>query len=299
MKKVVVGTRTSPLALWQTNHIIDLLQQVAPDWQIESSRYITEGDRNLSQPLPEIGGKGLFTEQLEQALRAGEIDLAVHSLKDLPIESAESLTIGAIIGRADVRDALISPDGMTLAQLPYGAIVGTSSLRRQGQLLAVRPDLQCRPIRGNVGTRIEKVQRGEYDAAVLAVAGLERLQLQSLISERLPLELMLPAPAQGALGVQCRADDAEMLAMLAKIDCTEVRWAVSAERAFLHALGGGCSVPVGAYALVQKGELYLRAVVVSPDGSALFRASGHGHDPDQLGQRLAESVLEQGAGKWL
>ncbi|MCB0111257.1 MAG: hydroxymethylbilane synthase, partial [Caldilineaceae bacterium] len=210
---LVLGTRTSELALWQTNHIIAQLQQAWPQLHCEQVPFITKGDRTQSEgkPLPAIGGKGLFTAELEASLHSGQIDLAVHSLKDLPVEESPGLTIGAITSRADVRDALVARNGWTLATLPNGAVVGTSSTRRAAQLLAHRPDLIVRSIRGNVPTRVRKVLDGEYDATLLAVAGLERLGLMEHVTALLPLALMLPAPGQGALAVQCRADDMQTL----------------------------------------------------------------------------------------
>jgi hydroxymethylbilane synthase len=300
--KIIVGTRTSDLALWQTNHIIAQLEAAWPGLHCERQPFVTKGDRTQAagQALPAIGGKGLFTAELEHALRSGEIDIAVHSLKDLPVENSPGLTIGAIPARADVRDVLVARDGLTLATLPPGAVVGTSSTRRAAQLLAHRPDLTIRTIRGNVPTRIRKVHDGDYDATLLAAAGLLRLGLQDAVTEFLPLTLMLPAPGQGALAVQCRADDAATLALLAALDDAVVRAAVSAERTFLHALGGGCSAPVAAYAAPDAtGNLQLTALVGSTDGTTLLRvtaANGQSSSsPEELGLAAATDALAQGA----
>ena len=293
---LTLGSRTSKLALWQTDFVMRQLQQARPGLACRVQTFVTKGDKNLDQPLPEIGGKGLFTLELENALRAGTIDLAVHSLKDLPVENAPGLTIGAIISRADVRDVLIARQGLLLASLPPGATVGTSSLRRQAQLLNARPDLKVRSIRGNVETRIGKVMAGAYDGAVLAAAGVTRLGLEEQVAQWLPLSLMLPAPGQGALAVQCRADDEPTLRLLAAVDDAAVRAAVTAERSFLSHLGGGCAVPVAAYAVPEPaGALHLTGLVASPDGQELIRLEGKGEEPMQLGAHLARQAMAQGA----
>jgi hydroxymethylbilane synthase len=276
-----------------------LLQAAAPGLQIREVLMSTEGDRVLDKPLPEIGGKGLFTAELEQALHAGEIDLVVHSLKDLPVEPAAGLVVAAIPARADAHDVLISAQGWTIDDLPQGAKVGTSSLRRSAQLLARRPDLRLLPLRGNVDTRIRKALQGEYDAIVLAAAGVTRLGLESHISQYLPFELMLPAPGQGALAVQCRAVDLELLALLVQIDDPATRAAVEAERAFLQGLGGGCSAPVAAYATVVDGQVNLVGLAASPDGQHMAHVAGVGQSARALGLALAVRALEQGAGEWL
>jgi hydroxymethylbilane synthase len=301
-KTVVIGTRTSKLALWQTNHVKQQLENHWPDLECRLEPFVTQGDKTLDKPLPQIGGKGLFTAELESALRDGRIDLAVHSLKDLPIEDAPGLTLGAIGSRADVRDVLIAQNGWTLATLPQGAVVGTSSLRRQAQLLAHRPDLEVRSIRGNVDTRIGKVLDGAYDAAVLAGAGVTRLEMDACISEWLSLELMLPAPGQGALAVQCRADDAATLEWLTVIDDEMTRACVTAERAFLGGLGGGCSLPVGAYAQFVDDEIHLAGLVAETSGKMVIRVVGNSHLagsrrklPQQLGADLAQEALAEGA----
>jgi hydroxymethylbilane synthase len=294
------GTRTSALALWQTNYVMDRLRAAWPGLLCQIQPFSTQGDRTQAQnkPLPEIGGKGLFTQELEEALLRGTIDLAIHSLKDLPVADAPGLTVGAIPSREDVRDALVARNGWTLATLPPGAVVGTSSTRRTAQLLAARPDLTIKPIRGNVDTRIRKVQNGEYDATLLAAAGLRRLGLSEAVSEWLPLSTMLPAPGQGALAIQCRAEDADVLRLLAAIEDPLVRLAVTAERRFLQALGGGCSAPVAAYAqpvVAGQTRLHLDALVASTDGRTLVRVTGEGAGA-ALGAALAETALAQGAG---
>jgi hydroxymethylbilane synthase len=236
---------------------------------------------------------------LEQALLDGRIHLAVHSLKDLPVEDSPGLTLGAIVGRADVRDVLIAANGRTLETLPRGAIVGTSSLRRQSQLRRQRPDLDVRSIRGNVETRIRKVHEGQYDATVLAAAGVTRLGLEEHVAEWLPLETMLPAPGQGALAVQCRADDDETLRLLAAIHQPEVAAAVTAERVFLHALGGGCATPVAAYGVWKDGRLQLIGYVGAVNGMTMVRVHSSGEDPEVLGQALAQEAIAEGAAEIL
>src|SRR5512134_1037358 len=248
--KLIFATRPSALARWQTRWVINALQGIYPDLIFKEKVITTKGDRVLDKPLPEIGGKGLFTQELESELLSGAVHCAVHSLKDLPVENPDGLTIGCISARAEVRDALVSRDGFTLATLPQNAVVGTSSLRRAAQLLAARPDLKTQSLRGNVDTRLRKALEGQYDAIILAGAGLTRLGLDQHVTEWLPLEVMLPAPGQGALAVQCRAADQTTLGLLAALEDESVRKAVTAERAFLQALGGGCAVPVAAYATV-------------------------------------------------
>lgn len=296
-EKLIFATRPSALARWQTQYIIQQLQNAWSGLTCNEEVITTKGDRVLDKPLPEIGGKGLFTFELEEALREGRVDAAVHSLKDLPTEDASGLIVGVIHQRADVRDALICPAGHTLDELPEGAVVGTSSTRRAAQLLALRPNLQIKSIRGNVDTRIRKAETDEYDAIILAAAGVTRLGLDAHITAYLPLDVMLPAPGQGALAVQCRADDEETLRLLQALDHAPTRLTVTAERAFLEALGGGCSIPVGAYALFseQLSVISLQGVVAAVDGRSIIRVRGEGRDPHELGQRLAEEALAQGA----
>jgi hydroxymethylbilane synthase len=293
------ATRPSALARWQTMHVMHALQLAWPELTCEQIVMATRGDHVLDKPLPKIGGKGLFTYELEQALLEGRVQVAVHSLKDLPTEDASGLMIGAILKREDVHDALVCREGNDLDGLPSGAVIGTSSLRRKAQLLAYRSDLRVRDIRGNVDTRLRKLDEGQYDAVILAAAGLARLDLKARISQYLPFEIMLPAPGQGALAVQCRAGDEGTLAYLDALESVDTRLAVNAERAFLAGLGGGCSLPVGALATVADGSVDLQAVVLSPDGSGKLRLQASGSDPLQLGHLLAQEALERGAGELL
>lgn len=290
-----LGTRTSQLALWQTNHVVAQLQHHWPQLQCELIHHVTQGDKRLDRPLPEIGGKGLFTAELEEALRQGEIDLAVHSLKDLPVEDPADLLIGAILSREETRDVMVAREGWTLATLPQGAVVGTSSLRRQAQLLAARPDLDVRSIRGNVDTRLRKVLTGEYHAAVMAGAGLSRLGLTEHITEWIAPDVMLSAPGQGALAVQCRADDTAVRTLLAAIHDADAAATTTAERQLLLRLGGGCSAPIGAWAQIRSGQIDLRARIASVDGRHVFDANAVGSDPYTLAGEVAESLLSQGA----
>jgi len=291
--ELVLATRRSSLARWQTESVRSQLAACWPALRLEIIEVVTQGDRSLERPLPEIGGKGVFTQELETALREGRADLAVHSLKDLPTEVPEDLTVGAVLSRGDPRDVLVGAEGRDLAALPPGATVGTSSLRRQAQLLALRPELCTRPVRGNVETRIDKVRRGEFQAVVLAAAGLLRLGLERHASQWFELEQMLPAPGQGAIAVQCRADDQATLELLAAIDHAPSRRTTTAERAFLHALGAGCSAPVGAFAEPRGDQLHLRAVLADPDGTMLLRLQASGEDPIGLGRDLALQALKE------
>jgi hydroxymethylbilane synthase len=297
--KLIFATRPSALARWQTHWVIEALQGIYPDLLCEENVITTKGDKILDKPLPEIGGKGLFTQELESELLSGAVHCAVHSLKDLPVENPDGLRIGCIPVRAEVRDALISKHGFTLNSLPGDAIVGTSSLRRAAQLRAARPDLKTESLRGNVDTRLRKALEGQYDAIVLAGAGLTRLGLGSHVTEWLSLDVMLPAPGQGALAVQCRADDETTLGILAALDDESTRKNVSAERAFLSGLGGGCAVPVAAYAETFVGThtpaIRLTGLVISVDGSQAIQVTGEGTDPLALGYELAQNAIVQGA----
>jgi hydroxymethylbilane synthase len=304
--KLIFATRPSALARWQTQWVIGALKGLHPNLECEEKVITTQGDKILDKPLPEIGGKGLFTQELEMELLSGAVHCAVHSLKDLPVENQAGLTIGCIPGRAEVRDALVSRDGHTLATLPEGATVGTSSLRRAAQLLARRPDLLTEPLRGNVDTRVRKALDGQYDAIILAGAGLTRLGLERHVTEWLSLDVMLPAPGQGALAVQCRADDQETLGLLAALEDPSTRKSVTAERAFLSGLGGGCSVPVAAYAIVESAVMSLpkeqrprviklTGLVISEDGKKAIQVSRTGFDARLLGNELAHRAIAQGA----
>ncbi len=294
-----LGTRTSRLATWQAEHVARSLEAAWPGVRVDFVPFVTQGDRTLDQPLPEIGGKGLFTLELERALLDGRIDLAVHSLKDLPTADPDGLALGAITERADPRDAWVCPAGLALAGLAERAVVGTSSLRRASQLLRQRPDLDVRSIRGNVETRIRKTREGGYDATVLAVAGLDRLGLMGEATAVLDLDTMLPAPGQAALAVQVRADDPAVRDRVAALDHAETRAAVEAERHFLAALGGGCSAPIAALATTADGTLSLRGRVCSVDGSqtvGVEQAVAVGPDAARaLGHVAAETALSDGA----
>ncbi len=292
--KLIFATRASTLARWQTRSVMQSLQTLSPSVECEERILTTKGDRIIDHPLPEIGGKGVFTEELESAILEGKVQLAVHSLKDLPVEERLGLVIGAIPARADARDVLVSSRGFTLETLPEGAHIGTSSLRRSAQLLNCRPDLVVEPLRGNVETRLHKALDDRFAAIILAGAGLARLGLENTITEWLSTETMLPAPGQGALAVECRADDQSTLKLLGMIEDQDTRRAVMAEREFLRHLGGGCSLPVGAYARID-GSIHLDGVVASPDGRRLIRVSGEGNDPLELGSGLAEQAFQAGA----
>lgn len=298
-RPLTIGTRGSALARWQTDWVMTRLGAASSGLNCQTKLFTTSGDRILDKPLPEIGGKGLFTEELENALRSGEIDLAVHSLKDLPIDDSSGLIIGAICVREDARDVLIARDDWTLATLPPSARVGTSSLRRSAQLRAARPDLTLLPLRGNVDTRLRKAMQGEYEAIVLAAAGVIRLGLRDRITEYLSFDVMLPAPGQGAMAVQCRADDSITRDLLTALDDPASRAAVTAERSFLNGLGGGCSAPVAAYAEFKDRSLQMTGLVASVDGQRVIRVSGEGNDPLALGVELAQQALAQNAGELL
>ncbi|MEM1094609.1 MAG: hydroxymethylbilane synthase [Bacteroidota bacterium] len=292
---VRAGTRTSRLARWQTAHVLARLEAVGAG-PSEVVPFTTKGDRIIDKPLPAIGGKGLFTAELEAALHERRIDLAVHSLKDLPTASVPGLTIGAVFGRSDVRDVIVGEAGVTLEALPEGAIVGTSSHRRAAQVLHHRPDVVIASIRGNVPTRVEKVRTGQYTVAIMAAAGLARLGMHDAIASYLTTEAMIPAPGQGALAVQCRADDEAVLALLAQIDDPQDRAATTAERTFLASLEAGCSTPLAAYASVQPdGTLHMHALVASVDGRQRVEVEGAGGDPVELGEALAEEARQGGA----
>ncbi len=291
----MIATRPSPLARWQAHAVEEALARRWPELSFRTVVIKTVGDRTLDQPLPAIGGKGAFTSELEESLRNRKVDLAVHSLKDLPIENSPDLVLGAILMREDARDVLISSSGAGLSDLAAGASVGTSSPRRRSQILALRPDLLVRSIRGNVETRIRKVREGQYEAAVLAAAGVLRLGLAEHIAEWFPLDEMLPAPGQGALAVQCREEDKQVLDLLRPLISKPIQAAVTAERAFLSQLGGGCLLPVGAYAETQKGDIKLFGVVASVDGRTVVRVAGRGSKPRELGEKLGAEALARGA----
>lgn len=299
--KLVFATRPSALARWQTQWVISALQTAHPGLACEEKIITTQGDKILDKPLPEIGGKGFFTQELESELLAGAVRCAVHSLKDLPVENPEGLTVGCVPVRAEVRDALISAKGYTLESLPPASVIGTSSSRRAAQLLSARPDLITASLRGNVDTRLRKALDGQYDAIILAGAGLTRLGLEFHVTQWLPLDIMLPAPGQGALAVQCLADDVETLSLLSALEDIPTRTAVTAERQFLLGLGGGCAVPIAAYAAVseQQSAIRLTGLIASVEGKKLIKVSGEGTDPIELGNRVAREAIARGANEIL
>lgn len=304
METLIIGSRRSPLARIQSELVRRLLLESWPDLQVEIEFMDTRGDRNREDPLPAIGGKGLFTAELETALHEGRIDLAVHSLKDLPVEDTPGLAVLAVPERADTHDVLVSRRAARLEDLPQGAVVGTSSLRRAAQVLAQRPDLRIKDIRGNVDTRLAKLDNPEfgYDAILLAQAGLSRLGRADLAyAYPIPHHQVLPAPGQGALGIQGRADDAKTGRYLQVLEHPPTRSAVTAERAFLAGLGGGCSLPVAAMGVVSTARLEVQGLVATPGGDRVIRVSGSDNADAArlLGQRLAEETLARGAGQLL
>lgn len=301
-ERLVLGSRASDLARTQARRVAALLEEAWPGLTVEIEWITTTGDRVLDKPLPEIGGKGLFTAELEAALRQEEIDAAVHSLKDLPTDLGGEFAVLGVPEREDPRDVLLGPGGgLQPGDLPEGAVVGTSSLRRKAQLLARRPDCRVRDVRGNVETRVEKMHDGAYDAVLLAAAGLRRLELLGAGTAFLEPPGWLPAPGQGALGVEGRADDAATRRLLSRLEADDVRAEVEAERALLATLEGGCLVPVGALGRVDGSDLRLDAVVLPEDGSRELRASGSSPPGEAaaLGRRLADELLEAGADRIL
>ncbi|WP_368192996.1 hydroxymethylbilane synthase [Aeromonas sp. s8] len=292
-----IATRKSPLALWQANFVKDRLEALHPQLQVELVPMSTQGDKILDTPLAKVGGKGLFVKELETAMLEGRADIAVHSMKDVPVEFPEGLGLHTICEREDPRDAFVSNRFKAIAELPQGAVVGTSSLRRQCQLRAARPDLVIRDLRGNVNTRLAKLDAGEYDAIILAAAGLKRLEMAHRITAFIEPEQSLPANGQGAVGIECRLDDTELHALLAPLEHTETRARVLTERAMNRALQGGCQVPIGAYALVEGEQIWLRGLVGSPDGSQVIRDEIRGPlaDGEALGEQLAQRLLAAGA----
>lgn len=297
MRKIIIGSRKSKLALTQTNWVIEQLKMLSSDLEFEVKEIVTKGDKILDVTLSKVGGKGLFVKEIEQAMMEKEIDMAVHSMKDMPAVLPEGFTIGCIPKRVDPRDAFISTNKKGLMELEAGAVVGTSSLRRSAQILAKRPDLTIKWIRGNIDTRLRKLNDGEYDAIVLAAAGLERMGWSSeVVTEYLNTEVCLPAVGQGALGIECRQSDHELLTLLSKLSDEQTKQCVVAERAFLKKIEGGCQVPIGGYAeLTANGEVTLTGLVGSPDGKLIIHEQMVGKDPEQLGEALAQKLLEKGA----
>lgn len=294
---VVIGTRGSQLAIWQAEWVQTQLKQLAPDLSVVLKRIQTSGDKIQDVPLAKVGGKGLFVKEIEEALLRKDIDLAVHSMKDLPAELPTGLTIICIPEREDPRDALLTRDGKNLDALSLGARVGTSSLRRQSQLLHVRPDLQIEMLRGNVDTRLRKLQENQFDAIVLAAAGLRRLGWDAHITECLPLNVSLPAIGQGALGIEGRADDGFVRDLVAKLEHQPTRVTVTAERALLKRLEGGCQVPIAGHAVLQGECLTLEGLVASLDGKRYVRCSldGSMSEAEFIGTKVAEELLDRGA----
>jgi hydroxymethylbilane synthase len=292
MARLRIGSRGSQLALWQANHISALLREHGHQVEIEIIK--TTGDKITDVALAKVGTKGMFTKEIEEALLERRVNLAVHSLKDLPTELAPEFELAAITQRENPRDALLSRHFTSISDLPQRSRVGTSSLRRQAQLKAIRPDLGIFPLRGNVDTRLRKLEDGEYDAIILASAGLNRLGRTEWIRAILPVEVMCPAVGQGALGIEIRSGDQPARALLDFLNCAAARAATTCERALLNQLGGGCQVPIGAYAEVQNGTLHLTAVVARPDGSSLLREHDSGADPQRLGETVGQRLLQRG-----
>ena len=299
--QIIIGTRGSKLALWQADYVEQRLREEYPGLQVTQKRISTKGDRILDVPLAKIGGKGLFTKELEEEMLSGSIDLAVHSLKDMPAKVPDGLMIAAVTKRLDPGDALVSNRFSSFSELPQGARVGTSSLRRRAQLLCARPDLTMIDLRGNVNTRLRKLDEGEYDAIVLAVAGLKRLGFADRIREVLPQTMVLPAVGQGALAIETRAADKETRDMLAFLRDDETICCAEAERSFLARVEGGCQVPVGVYATAEDDDLKIEAVIASLDGRRSYRGTVNGAKADaaKLGKGLAEKLLNEGGAKIL
>ncbi|MEO1820031.1 MULTISPECIES: hydroxymethylbilane synthase [Pseudomonas] len=292
-----IATRKSALALWQAEYVKARLEQLDPSVAVSLVPMVSRGDQLLDSPLAKIGGKGLFVKELETAMLNDEADLAVHSMKDVPMQFPEGLGLYAICEREDPRDAFVSNHYADLDALPAGSVVGTSSLRRQAQIMARRPDLQIRFLRGNVNTRLAKLDAGEYDAIVLATAGLLRLGFDARIRYPMPPEVSLPAGGQGAVGIECRSSDTELQALLVQLNDEDSALRVRAERALNTRLNGGCQVPIACYAERENGELWLRGLVGDPDGQRMLRAEARGPEaePEALGIAVAEDLLAQGA----
>ncbi|CAH0346333.1 hydroxymethylbilane synthase [Bacillus sp. CECT 9360] len=297
MRKIIVGSRRSKLAITQTNWVIDQLKQLGVPFEFEVKEIVTKGDQIQDVTLSKVGGKGLFVKEIEQAMLNKEIDMAVHSMKDMPAVLPDGLTIGSIPPREDYRDALISKNHIPFEELKEGAVIGTSSLRRSAQLLHRRPDLEIKWIRGNVDTRLEKLANEDYDAIILAAAGLSRLGWkQEVVTQFLEADLSLPAVGQGALSIECREDDLELLAELKKLTCEETRLAVEAERAFLDKMEGGCQVPIAGLGTVKEdGAVSLAALVASPDGQTIYKEVVEGKNPIEVGKEAARLLSGRGA----
>lgn len=301
MDTLRIATRQSALAMWQANHIKAQLQILHPQLKVVLHPLTSKGDKILDVPLAKIGGKGLFVKELEHAILRGEADIAVHSMKDLPMEFPEGLGLAVICEREDPRDAWVSNTYPNLSSLPTGAVVGTSSLRRQSQLLAQHPNIEVRFLRGNVNTRLAKLDNEDYDGIILAAAGLKRLAMGARIRDHLTPEQCLPAAGQGAIGIECRLDDSDTRALIAPLNHQLSAEQVLAERAMNRRLEGGCQVPIGGYAIHEHGELWLRGLVANPDGSTIITDEQRGSpaDAEQLGIALANNLLARGADKIL
>jgi hydroxymethylbilane synthase len=297
-RKLVIATRASRLALWQAEYVRACLLEIYPDMSVELLKLSTRGDEILDRSLSKVGGKGLFVKELENALLDGRADLAVHSLKDVPVDMQPPFELSTIMARADCRDAFVSNDYDSLADLPQGAVVGTSSLRREAQLRARFAHLKIEPLRGNLDTRLGKLDNGQYAAIILAVAGLERLGLAHRIRAHISVEDSLPAAGQGALGIEILQERSDLLELLTPLSCHATTACALAERAVSRALGGSCQVPLAAFAEVDVHNIHIRALVASPDGQTIYRAEARGLIPDAqaLGQQVAEQLSAQGAG---
>lgn len=296
-KVIRIATRQSPLALWQAEHVADLLVRAFPGLKTELVKMVTRGDKILDAPLAKVGGKGLFVKELEQGMLEGSADIAVHSMKDVPIEFPSGLHLAAILTREDPTDAFVSNRYATLNDLPANARIGTSSLRRECQLKQQFPNAEVLPLRGNVNTRLAKLDAGDYDAIILATAGLKRLGMANRITQSLAVSVSLPAVGQGAIGIECRIDDEEINQMLTVLHDTDTGICVSAERAMNTRLNGGCQVPIAGFALLQDGGIFMRGLVGNPDGSVLYRTerSGSLEQAEAIGRMVAEDLLAQGA----
>lgn len=301
MKTLKIATRQSPLALWQAEHIRARLEAMHADLTVELVTFVTQGDKILDTPLAKIGGKGLFVKELEAALMDGRADLAVHSMKDVPMALPEGLSLAVICEREDPLDAFVSNHYASFADLPQGAKVGTSSLRRKCQILKARPDIEIIDLRGNVGTRLSKLDDGQYDAIILASAGLKRLGLEQRIRHTIQPDVSLPAVGQGALGLECRSQDQAVLDLILPLMHAETNVCVRAERAFNAYLEGGCQVPIAGYATLQNGQLQIEGRVGSVDGQTILKAVQFGapEQAEMLGEGLAKALLAQGAGELL
>lgn len=299
--RLVIATRASRLALWQAEHVQALLQAQYPDTEVSLLKLSTRGDEILDRSLQKVGGKGLFIKELENALMDGRADLAVHSLKDVPVDMPPLFELAAILPRGESRDAWVSPRYASLAELPEGATIGTSSLRRECQLRAQRPDIKVKPLRGNLDTRLKKLDDGEFDAIILAAVGLERLKLTDRIRTVIPFEQSLPAAGQGALGIEVLKSRPQMVRLMQPLACQQSTAIAQAERSVSRVLGGSCSTPLAAHAQLINNQLTVYALVATPDGQTVLRANARGSvsDPEALGAKVAQDLLDQGADKLL